>query len=109
LTLKCTENKILNPYDDDGDDDDDDDDDHHHHHHHHHHLYLYISRIRTLRLFRFRIYFSETYESIGQLVGLLGRGISPTQGLYLHTGQHNTEKRGHTSMLRVGFEPTFPV
>jgi hypothetical protein len=24
----------------------------------------------------------------GQLVGLLGRGISPTQGLYLHTEKH---------------------
>jgi len=44
----------------------------------------------------------------GQMVGLLGRGISPTQGLSLHTGQHNTEKRGHTSM-QVGFEPTMPV
>jgi len=44
-----------------------------------------------------------------QLVGLLGRGICPTQGLYLHTGQHETEKRGHTSMPRVGFEPTIPV
>jgi hypothetical protein len=43
-----------------------------------------FSRIRPLGLFRFRIYFSEAYESIGQLVGLLGRGISPTQGLYLH-------------------------
>jgi hypothetical protein len=42
----------------------------------------------------------------GQLVGLLGRVIGPTQGLYLHTGQHNTEKRGHTSMPRVGFEPS---
>jgi hypothetical protein len=43
------------------------------------------------------------------VVGLFGRGISPTQGLYLHTGQHNTEKRGHTSMPRVGLEPTIPV
>ncbi|KDR08461.1 Angio-associated migratory cell protein [Zootermopsis nevadensis] len=31
-------------------------------------------------------------------VGLLGQGISPSQGLYLYTGQHNTEKRGQTSM-----------
>jgi len=43
------------------------------------------------------------------LVGLLGRGISPTQGLYPHTGQHNTEKRRHTSMPRAGFEPATPV
>jgi hypothetical protein len=40
-----------------------------------------------------------------QLVGLLRRVIGPTQGLYLHTGQHNGEKRRHTSMPRVGFEP----
>jgi len=25
------------------------------------------------------------------------------------TGQHNIEKRGHTLMLRAGFEPTIPV
>jgi hypothetical protein len=41
---------------------------------------------------------------LGHLVGLLGRRIDPTQGLYLHTGQHNPEKRGHTSMHRVGLE-----
>jgi hypothetical protein len=45
----------------------------------------------------------------GQLVRLLGRGIGQMQGLYLHTGQHNKEKRGHTSMPRMGFEPTIPV
>jgi hypothetical protein len=44
-----------------------------------------------------------------QLVRLLGREIGPTQGLYLHTGQHNTEKHGNTSMPRVGFETTIPV
>jgi hypothetical protein len=42
--------------------------------------------------------FFFTCESIRQLVGLLGQVISPTQGLYLHTGQHNTEKCRHTSM-----------
>jgi len=52
---------------------------------------------------------SEIYESIfGHLVGLLGRGISPTQGVYLH-GQHNTEKRAHTFMPRTGFELVIPV
>jgi hypothetical protein len=40
-----------------------------------------------------------------QLVGLLGRVIGPTQGLYLHIEQHNTEKRRYTSMPRAGFEP----
>ncbi|KDR22844.1 hypothetical protein L798_00161 [Zootermopsis nevadensis] len=28
----------------------------------------------------------------GHSVGLLGQGIGPSQGLYLNTGQHNTEK-----------------
>jgi hypothetical protein len=40
-----------------------------------------------------------------QLVGLLRQVIGPMQGLYLHTGQYNTEKRRHTSMPRAGFEP----
>jgi hypothetical protein len=39
------------------------------------------------------------------VVGLLSWGISPTQGLYQHAGQHNTETRRHTSMPRAGFEP----
>jgi hypothetical protein len=59
-------------------------------HHHHHHL-------------------SETYESIGQFVGPLGRGIGQTQGLYLHTGQHSTKERGHIFMPGVEFEPMIPV
>jgi len=45
----------------------------------------------------------------GQLVGLLGWGISPRRGLCLHTGQHKTEKRRHTFMPRTGFKPTIPV
>jgi hypothetical protein len=43
-----------------------------------------------------------------QSVGLLGRGISPSQGRYLHTQQHK-HKRTQTSVPRVGFEPTIPV
>jgi hypothetical protein len=39
-------------------------------------------------------------------VGLHGREISPSQGRYQHTGQHNTEKRTPTFMPQVGFEPT---
>jgi len=27
----------------------------------------------------------------------------------IYTVQHNTEKRGYTSMPRTGFEPTIPV
>jgi hypothetical protein len=53
--------------------------------------------------------FSEFMNLFRHLVGLLGWGTSSAQGLYLHTGQHNTEKRGHTSMPLARFEPTIPV
>jgi hypothetical protein len=42
-----------------------------------------------------------------QSVGLFGRGISPSQGLYLHNT--NTNKRTETFMPRVKFEPTIAV
>jgi hypothetical protein len=41
--------------------------------------------------------------------GLLGRGISPTQGRYLHRTAQTQNKRTQTSMSQVGFEPTIPV
>jgi hypothetical protein len=44
-----------------------------------------------------------------QSVRRLGRGITPSQGHYLHTGQHKQNKRAETSMPRVEFEPTTPV
>jgi len=45
----------------------------------------------------------------GHLVGLLGRGISPTQVLYLHRTTQHMKKRGHTSMPRAGFETAIPA
>jgi hypothetical protein len=36
-------------------------------------------------------------------------GISLSQGLYLHTEQHEQNKRRQTSMHLVGFEPTIPA
>jgi hypothetical protein len=39
----------------------------------------------------------------------LGRGISPSQGRYLHAGQHKQNKRTQTLMSRVGFENKIPV
>jgi hypothetical protein len=33
-------------------------------------------------------------------------GISTSQGLYLHTGQHKQNKRTQTGMHRVGLVPT---
>jgi hypothetical protein len=44
-----------------------------------------------------------------QSVGLLGRGISPPQGRYLHTGQLKQNKRSHTFISREELEPTTPV
>jgi hypothetical protein len=50
------------------------------------------------------LYFSLSI--LRQSVGLLGRGISPSQGRYLTKTQN---KRTQTSMPWVGFEPTVPV
>jgi hypothetical protein len=38
------------------------------------------------------------FLKLREMVGLLGRVISPPQGLSTFTGQHNTERRGQTSM-----------
>jgi hypothetical protein len=56
-------------------------------------------------LIYFRNHFSQT-------VGLLGRGISPSQGRYLNKGQHKHRINVNTheaSMPWVGFEPTIPA
>jgi hypothetical protein len=47
-----------------------------------------------------------------QTIGLLGRVISLSQGLYLNTGQHKHSINTYTyqtSMPCVGFEPTIPA
>jgi hypothetical protein len=49
---------------------------------------------------------SLQFLNLRQSVGLLGWGISQSQGGFLHTEQH---KRRQTSMPWVGFEPTIPV
>jgi hypothetical protein len=51
------------------------------------------------------------FLNLRQSVGLLGRVIRPSQGLYLYIGQHKQNKRTHTqtSMPQVGFEPTIPA
>jgi hypothetical protein len=56
-------------------------------------------------LIQFRNHFS-------QMVGFLGRVISPLQGRWLHTGQHKHRINAYTqqtSMPWVGFEPTIPA
>jgi hypothetical protein len=52
--------------------------------------------------FSFIIFFTQS-------VVLLGRGISPSQGGYLHTGEHKHRTNAETSMPWVGFEPTIPA
>jgi hypothetical protein len=50
--------------------------------------------------------------SFSQTVGLLGRVISSSQGLYLNTGQHKHRINAYThrtSMPWVGFKPTIPA
>jgi hypothetical protein len=56
-------------------------------------------------LIQFRNHFSQT-------VGLLRRVISPSQSLYLNTGQHKHRVNTYThqtSIPWVGFEPTIPA
>jgi hypothetical protein len=69
-------------------------------------LLLLLFRIRPCGLFPMKID-SELWalETVGRT---LGRGISPSQGRYLHTGQHKEQKQIDIH-ARVGFEPTIPV
>jgi hypothetical protein len=53
------------------------------------------------RFFTFLIY--------TQSIGFLGRGISPSQGRYLHAEHYKQNKRTQKSMPRVWFEPKIPV
>jgi hypothetical protein len=48
------------------------------------------------------------YESLGQVVGLLGRGISPTQGLYLHRTTQHKKTRTHIH-ASSGIRTTIPM
>jgi hypothetical protein len=51
--------------------------------------------------------FHFSFLILKQSVGLLGRGISPSQGRYLHRATQN--KRRQTSMPWLVYEPTIPV
>jgi len=59
-------------------------------------------------MFRFQNFFSETYETIWT-VGRTQTGDQPDPKASTYTGQHNTGKRGHTTMPRARFEPLIPV
>jgi hypothetical protein len=51
-------------------------------------LWLYSPLLCVGRFFRFFIFFTQS-------VGILGRVISPSQGLYLNIGQYKQHKRIH--------------
>jgi hypothetical protein len=72
------------------------------------HLSIYLSIYGSIALCWTLASFSVSW-SFTQSVGLLGRGISPSQGSYLHTGQHKQNKSAQTSMPQGRFEPTIPV
>jgi hypothetical protein len=52
---------------------------------------LYSTLLGPGLFLSFVIFFTQT-------VGLLGRVISPSQGRYLHTGQHEHKINAHTNM-----------
>jgi hypothetical protein len=55
------------------------------------HQWLYSPLLGPGIFFSFLIFFTHT-------VGLLGRGISPSKGRYLHTGQHKHTINAHTDI-----------
>jgi hypothetical protein len=68
------------------------------------HFFLLLLHPLTIGLITEFLHFTE--------VGLLGRVISSSQGLYLNTGQHKHRINActhQTSMAYVGFEPTIPA
>jgi hypothetical protein len=88
-------------------------------------LPLRLKKVETVSLkFNHEFYFSLSLQPpwalasifsfmiISQTVGLLGRVISLSKGLYLNTGQHKYRINTYTyqtSMPCVGFEPTIPA
>jgi hypothetical protein len=55
------------------------------------HQWLYSPLLGPGLYFSFLIFFTQT-------LGLLGRGISPSQGRYLHTGKHKHSKNANTDI-----------
>jgi hypothetical protein len=49
------------------------------------------------------------YGSYRETAGFFGRGISPSQGRYLHRTTRHKKERRRISTVRVGLEPTTPV
>jgi hypothetical protein len=55
------------------------------------HQWLYRPLLSSGLFFSFVIFFTQS-------VGVLGQGIGPSQGRYLHTGQQKTQKKTHTDI-----------
>jgi hypothetical protein len=65
-------------------------------------IYLYIYLSIYLWLYRLLLDLRRFISFIfTQSATLLGRGISPSQGRYLHTGQQTQNKRKQTPMPQV--------
>jgi hypothetical protein len=71
-------------------------------------LSIYLGIYGSTALFWALAAFSVSW-SFTQSVGLLARGISSSQGRYLHTEQHKNRINTHTSMSQLGFEPMISV
>jgi hypothetical protein len=71
-------------------------------------LFIYGSTVLLLDLGRFFSFLIHT-----QSVGLLGRGISPSQGRYLHTEEHKHRKKTHTDIHTLSgirtYDPSVPA
>jgi hypothetical protein len=67
-------------------------------------LLLGVSRIRTSDLIQFRIT-SKLWSLLDMFVGLLWRGIGPSQGLYLHRTAQHKKMRAYFHTW-AGFEPS---
>jgi hypothetical protein len=70
---------------------------------------LLLLPLFSLYLFQVSEFLFFTYGSFRHLVGLLGWGDQSSAKASTYTGQHNTERRRHTSMPRAGFEPAIPM
>jgi hypothetical protein len=64
------------------------------------HQWLYSPLLGPGLFFSYVIFFTQT-------VGLLGRVISPSQGLYLHTGQHKHRTNIHALSRIRNHDPSF--
>jgi hypothetical protein len=53
--------------------------------------------------------YTSVSQSYRQSVGLLGRGVSPSQDRCLHKTTQTHNKRRHIDIPRVGFEPPTPA